>query len=150
MPCYYFDTCFFERAPFKSNRKSIAKWYAFANRFYSMEKFHPWETKIRFRSDSDSTSMLIFLFVPFYFSICKVIMAAGIISERTTSNNGMKFRLKHTCDITQGVINRRVTWKAKAWFKPGNSRSNGLSTIVSRKGKNTKVGFACTSCVLEG
>lgn len=63
---------------------------------------------------------------------------------------GMKFRLKHTCDITQGVINRRVTWKAKAWFKPGNSRSNGLSTIVSRKGKNTKVGFACTSCVLEG
>lgn len=148
MLCYYFDTCFFERAPFKSNRKSIVKWYAFANRFYSMEKFHPWGTKIRLRSDSDSTSMLILLFASFYFSICRVIIAAGIISKRTTSE--WSIRLKHTCDITQGVINRRVTWKAKAWFKPGNSRSNGLSTIVSRKGKNTKVGFACTSCVLEG
>lgn len=146
MLCYYFDTCFFERAPFKSNRKSIVKWYAFANRFYSMEKFHPWRTKIRFRSDSESASMLIFLF----FNLQSDNIAAGIISKRTTSNNGMKFRLKHTRDITQGVINRRVTWKAKAWFKPGNSRSNGLSTIVSRKGKNTKVGFACTLCVLEG
>ena len=90
--------------------------------------------------------MLIFLF----FNLQSDNIAAGIISKRTTSNNEMKFRLKHTCDITQGVINRRVTWKAKAWFKPGNSRSNGLSTIVSRKGKNTKVGFACTLCVLEG